>query len=95
MSKSPIRVVLVVFVFGLASLLISGCLGPQNNATTQNKKKMGKTKLVCHRDAPTGSHLPQTICYQKADVKVRRDNDREKVRTLQIGGAIKRPTPNQ
>lgn len=84
MSHS-VRTFIAAAVCALA-LGLTGCV----QATTQPAKKgsVTKKKVKCIRDAPTGSHITQMVCYTDKDVKERRQNDREKVRNMQIGGAV-------
>ena len=77
---------LVVAALCTVTIGFTGCAWGPNNA--KQEEPVGKQKVVCVRDAPTGSHISQMVCYKKQDVNARRENDREKVRNMQIGGAV-------
>lgn len=77
----------------LAVGLTACAVGP-STAQKKDKDAVAKGKVVCVRDAPTGSHITQMVCYKQQDVTDRRKNDKERVRNLQIGGAINPKNPN-
>lgn len=84
-ASSSVRT-LIVAALCILTMALTGCAW--ENTNSDKKQKLGKQKVMCVRDAPTGSHITQLVCYRKTDVKARRQNDRERVRNLQIGGAV-------
>lgn len=47
-----------------------------------------KEKLVCKREHSTGSHIPVTRCYRRAEAGQRRAQDQAQVEALQHQSAI-------
>ena len=86
MSRS-VRTFIVASVCALA-IGLTGCLSDPNTSKQGEGASATKKKVVCVRDAPTGSHISQMVCYKQDDVEARRENDREKMRDLRIDGAV-------
>ena len=88
---STIRNVLFAAICGVA-LLSTGCAtGPQATVSTPKSRTAKKPKLICVRDAPTGSHITQMVCYRNKEVEDRRQTDQDKMTNMRIGGGLQPP----
>ena len=48
------------------------------------------TRIVCHRETVTGSHLPRTVCTSKRERDQRRAQDRHDLEEVQRASARER-----
>lgn len=95
MLRSSIRYTLAVFFAGLLSAT-PGCLSTsQPDDAGAKQAKLDSERVRCRREYPTGSHISQMVCYRVQHVEDRRQSDQEKMRNMQIGGAIVTPQSSQ